>query len=78
MDTSIHSLETLFQQLGLPADEAAVAEFISNHRLSHDVPLDKAPFWNRIQAAFIREAIDMDADWSGVVDKLDTQLRRFD
>nr|WP_067290449.1 DUF2789 domain-containing protein [Marinobacterium profundum] len=76
MDTSQHSMHNLFEQLGLPSGEADVDQFIRIHRLfSQDIQLDQATFWTPVQAAFLREAIDDDSDWSEVVDELNTRLR---
>jgi hypothetical protein len=76
MDTSRHSIQSLFAQLGLSNSGAAIDHFIQNNHLPHDIPLEKAAFWNSGQAQFIKEAISEDADWAGVVDHLDAQLRR--
>ena len=76
MDTSQHSMHNLFEQLGLPSSEQDVEQFIRIHRLfSQDIRLDQATFWTPVQAAFLREAIDEDSDWSEVVDELNTRLR---
>ncbi|MEP5766180.1 MAG: DUF2789 domain-containing protein [Halieaceae bacterium] len=75
MDTSIHTLETLFQQLGLSSNEVAIEHFIHNNHLAKDIPLDHAACWSAGQAQFIREALDQDSDWSELVDQLDAMLR---
>jgi hypothetical protein len=76
MDTSQHSMHNLFEQLGLPSSEQDVEQFIRIHRLfSQDIQLDQATFWTPVQAAFLREAIEDDSDWSEVVDELNTRLR---
>jgi hypothetical protein len=76
MDTSQHSMHNLFEQLGLPSSEQDIEQFIRTHRLfSQDIRLDQATFWTPVQAAFLREAIDEDSDWSEVVDELNTRLR---
>jgi hypothetical protein len=75
MDTSQHSLQTLFQQLGLSSDEVSIENFIFNNRLGKATPLDHAACWSAHQAQFIREALDQDSDWSEVVDQLDVMLR---
>lgn len=75
MDTSSHTLHTLFQQLGLPTSDVAVEAFIKNNHLARDIPLEKAAFWSAGQAQFLHEAIAEDADWAEVVDQLDAQLR---
>mgnify|MGYP001182333735 FL=1 len=40
--------------------------------------LPEAPFWNRAQADFLRDALWNDADWSEAIDELDVLLRRPD
>jgi hypothetical protein len=77
MDTTPHSLETLFAQLGLPSANAAdVERFVAEHRpLPADVKLADAPFWTAGQAQFLREEISEDAEWAEVVDQLNAMLR---
>ena len=75
MDTSDHSMKTLFEQLGLSSNETAMENFIFNNHMGNDIPLDHAACWNAGQAQFIREALDQDSDWSEVVDQLDALLR---
>ena len=75
MDTSRHTLQSLFEQLGLASSDAAIEAFVTNNRLQASIPLEQAAFWNAGQAQFIREAIADDADWAEIVDQLDAQLR---
>ena len=75
MDTSNHSIQSLFAQLGLPNSDAAIEAFVSNNHLPGDIPLEKAAFWSAGQAQFLLEAIEEDADWAEIVDQLDAQLR---
>ncbi len=75
MDTSSHTMQALFAQLGLPNSDTAIDNFIQNNHLPAEVPLERAAFWNAGQAQFIREAIAEDADWAEPVDHLDAQLR---
>lgn len=70
MDTSDHSLSTLFKQLGLPAGAADIEAFIRDHRLTDGLGLAQAPFWNPAQAAFLDEALEDDSDWAEMVDEL--------
>ena len=74
MDTSIHTMENLFLQLGLNNSEEAISEFISAHRLAKDVTLDQANFWTTSQAQFIKECLDYDSDWAEIVDQLNTRI----
>ncbi len=75
MDTSSHTMQTLFQQLGLSSEQAAIENFIFNNHLENNIPLDHAACWSASQAQFIREARDQDSDWSEIVDQLDALLR---
>ncbi len=75
MDTSRHSMRTLFQQLGLPSTDTAIEAFMANNHLDVQIPLERAAFWSAGQAQFIREALQEDSDWSEVVDQLDASLR---
>ncbi len=75
MEQHKHSMSHLFSQLGQPSDAAAIAQFISTHRpLAGEIRLPDAEFWSPTQAAFLREAIQDDSDWTGVVDQLNSAL----
>lgn len=76
MDTSSHTLQTLFSQLGLPNSDIAIDNFVQNNHLPVDVPLANAAFWSAGQAQFLRESIAEDADWAEVVDQLGALLRQ--
>jgi hypothetical protein len=75
VDTSSHTMQALFAQLGLDTSDTAIENFIRDNPLPQDVPLAEAAFWSTGQAQFLREAIAEDADWAEVVDQLDAQLR---
>jgi hypothetical protein len=76
MQAQLHSLSNLFSQLGLPADDAAIENFIAAHRpLENGTALYRAPFWNASQRAFLKEEIIEDADWAAVIDELNGRLR---
>jgi len=76
VDLSNHSLQDLFAQLGLPADDEAIDHFVATHRpLADHIRLADAPFWSASQAQFLREEIGEDADWAEVVDRLNVMLR---
>jgi len=75
MESSIHTLNNLFAQLGLPSDDSAIEDFIKTHQhLAGDLTLSEAPFWSTAQAAFLREEILKDADWAEVIDQLNVRL----
>ena len=75
MESSIHTLNNLFAQLGLPSDDSAIEDFIKTHQhLAGNLTLAEAPFWSTAQAAFLREEILKDADWAEVIDQLNVRL----
>jgi hypothetical protein len=70
-----HDMPTLFEQLGLPSDDAAIRAFIDAHRpLPEAMMLSEAPFWSDAQATFLRESWREDSDWAPVVDTLNALL----
>ena len=76
MDKPIHHFSELFAQLGLPADEQAIRQFIETHSpLRADIDLADAPFWTDSQAAFLKEEKLEDADWAELVDQLNLARR---
>lgn len=74
MDTSSHTMESLFMQLGLDSNEKAIAEFISTHHLTEHETLGQASFWSPAQSQFIQESWESDSDWVVIIDQLDAQL----
>ncbi|MEH6823191.1 MAG: DUF2789 family protein [Motiliproteus sp.] len=77
MDTSAHTLQTLFQQLGLPSETNQIDQFIRQHRAATGLdPLEGANFWSPSQAHFIQEALYQDSDWCEVVDELNSRLHQ--
>jgi len=65
MDIGHPGLRDLFDQLGLPSTEEGIEAFISRNRQSSlGCQLAEAPVWTEVQAAFLREAIAVDADWA--------------
>jgi Protein of unknown function (DUF2789) len=47
----------------------------SNRPLAKHLALYEAPCWTPSQAEFLRDQILDDADWAGVIDRLDGGLR---
>lgn len=77
MEELLHSLASLFEQLGLPSAPGEIRRFIDSHRpLPEDMALHEAPFWSKSQSVFLLENIQNDADWSGVIDGLNVALRK--
>lgn len=76
MDTSTHTTETLFEQLGLPSDSESIERFVLEHRpIPADIRIYEAPFWNQSQARLLREGLAANSDWAEVIDDLDARLR---
>jgi hypothetical protein len=77
MEGSLHSMTNLFNQLGLPSGPADIEAFIEAHRpLAEGLKLADAPFWTASQAGLLREELLQDADWVGIIDRLDAGLRQ--
>lgn len=76
METPIHTINSLFEQLGLDGTDSGINEFIEKHgELKNDVELHEASFWTPSQAALLLEMKENDADWAELVDQLDSRLR---
>ena len=74
MSNATPRMTNLFLQLGLDADEAAIAKFIKDHQLPTDIHMADAPYWNEAQRQFIREQLAADATWAIIVDQLNESL----
>ncbi|MBE0404766.1 hypothetical protein CZ787_06510 [Halomonas citrativorans] len=75
MEKPVHLFSDLFEQLGLLSDAESIEVFIKRHRpLPKEMVLSDAPCWNEGQAEFLREAIEDDADWAELVDRLDAAM----
>lgn len=75
MDTTQHTLNTLFAQLGLPNTDADIAAFITDHSLGSTIALQDAPFWSDAQRQFLAESLAEDGAWTEIIDELDSRLR---
>ncbi|MEK6788285.1 MAG: DUF2789 domain-containing protein [Pseudomonadota bacterium] len=75
MDTSTHSLNNLFAQMGLASTDDAISAYAHQHRLRSDVLLHRAECWTPSQAQFIRDAMREDSDWASAVDQLNALMR---
>ena len=76
MESPVHSLPSLFKQIGLPDDPASFEKFVAVHSpLKPELHLADAFFWTPGQKAFLREEILDDSDWAEVVDELNLLLR---
>jgi len=75
MELPNKDLSTLFEQLGLPSDQASIDNFIATHRpLPNHVKVSEAPFWSEAQGAFLKEQLLDDAEWAPIVDELNVRL----
>ncbi|ROM40014.1 hypothetical protein BK648_19665 [Pseudomonas poae] len=75
MEPPVHSLPSLFKQLGLPDDPVSIEKFVAVHSpLKRDQKLEEAFFWTDSQKKFLRSEILEDADWAEVVDELNLLL----
>ncbi len=76
MESSIHTLSDLFEQLGLDPSIEAISQFVTEHApIPSEQRLHEASFWSPTQAVFLQEAVQQDADWAELVDQLDSMLR---
>lgn len=76
MDTTAHTMQNLFLQLGLDSSEFAIEQFFASHVLPDDIRLENADWWSTAQAAFIKECLSSDSDWAEIVDQLNVRLRQ--
>jgi len=76
MDTSQHTMQNLFLQLGLDNRDAAIEQFFASHTLPDEIKLENASFWSAAQAGFLKECLSADSDWAEVVDQLNVRLRQ--
>lgn len=75
MESSQHTLNELFAQLGLPSTATDIDRFVASHSpMPSSTLLADAPFWTPAQAAFLREEVLEDADWAEVIDQLNERL----
>ncbi|MFT5887830.1 MAG: hypothetical protein ACI9BO_000643 [Zhongshania sp.] len=76
METELHTMNLLFQQLGLPASDEEIEKFIVRHRpLPRGLQIHEASFWKPAQTQLLKESLDLDAEWAELVDELDARLR---
>ncbi|AAN54669.2 DUF2789 domain-containing protein [Shewanella oneidensis MR-1] len=76
MDTTPVDLSHLFEQLGLEGQPNAIAQFMATHKLTSQIHFIEAPFWTQAQKSFLTEALEADAQWTELIEQLDTQLRK--
>jgi len=74
MDTTVNTLSSLFEQLGLPSSDQEIEQFVLAHRLDESVSILDADFWTDAQRQFLHESLKQDAEWSPIVDDLNVML----
>lgn len=75
MEMHQHSIPELFKQLGLGSSKGEIEDFVKQHNgMAAGQAIHEAEFWSPAQAAFLKQAIDEDADWAEIVDQLDAML----
>ena len=70
------NLTTLFEQLGLPSDEASINDFVEAHPLDSATKLIDADFWSPQQAQLLKEWLREDGEEAVIVDELNVRLHR--
>jgi hypothetical protein len=75
LSSSEKNMHALFDQLGLESSPEAIDQFVKSKSLPKGISLQDAEFWNESQSAFLKEVIELDADWAIVVDQLDELVR---
>jgi hypothetical protein len=71
------SMTDLFDQLGLPSDEASIQLFLSQHDgVCRHCGLVQAPIWSESQRSFLQEAVAQDSEWSMMAEALMAALSR--
>ena len=70
------NLTTLFEQLGLPSDEASINDFVEAHPLDPDTKLIDADSWSPQQAQLLKEWLRADGEEAPIVDELNVRLHR--
>lgn len=74
MDETEPTMTNLFLQLGLDADEQAIARFIGAHQLPAETHIAEAPHWNDGQRQFLAEQLKADAKWTTIIDQFNESL----
>jgi len=76
MEVSVHTINSLFEQLGLRSTESEINIFIEkNGPIPRGIELHNAKFWSESQALMLKEMTENDADWAEIVDQLNVRLR---
>jgi Protein of unknown function (DUF2789) len=71
------TMTDLFEQLGLPSDEASIQIFLAQHDgVCRACGLVQAPIWSESQRNFLQEAVAQDSEWSMPAEALMAALSR--
>ena len=74
LDTGTHTLNELFKQLGLPATDAEIDQFVEANQLSKDTRMINAPIWTRAQKQFLDQQWNRDSAWVTAIDELNARM----
>ena len=72
--TTIPRMTNLFLQLGLAASEEAIAKFIGSRRLAAGDHNVGGRYGTEGQRQFIDEKLEIDGNWTTIVDQLNESL----
>lgn len=77
MESPIHTLNSLLNQLGLSSEGRDIEKFIEQHKpVSATKAIYELDCFTPSQQSFLKEATEQDADWAEITDTLDTLLRQ--
>lgn len=76
MLTNQPTMHDLFDQIGLDSDEESLEAYLIEHHLEPDEALEDAKFLSEQQIQALTEMRDDDAEWSELIDELDSYLHQ--
>ena len=77
MQAPVHSINELFQQLGLPSSDTAIERFIESHKpVASTQGVGDLDCFSPSQRQFLDESRAEDADWAEVIDTLDSLMHQ--
>ena len=77
MGTPVHSMNQLFDQLGLPSGSQEIDKFIEQQKpVADSKKIYEMDFFSDSQRTFLKEAKEHGGDWAELTDILDSLLRQ--
>ena len=77
MQSTAHTMDQLFDRLGLPSGEHEIDNFIERQKpVSSGKEIYELEFFNESQKAFLKRAKMEGTDWAELTDTLDALLRK--